>query len=63
MWINMNIGMLINYKTVNINREIAVLMTAVHTDTITTKGLFLDEITLFLKGRFKTKYTLIKGKD
>lgn len=31
--------MLINYKKVNKNREIADLMAAVHTDIITTKRL------------------------
>lgn len=37
-------------------------MTAVHTDTVTTEGLVLDEITLYLNARFKAKYTLIQEK-
>lgn len=47
--------MLINYKSVNKNREITVLTAAVHTDIITTKKLVFRSKNIVFKGKVQNK--------
>lgn len=62
--------MLINYKNANKNREIAVLMAVSILILSPQKGCFLNEITLYLKGKVQSKrylnsrhiLTLINGR-
>lgn len=48
-------SVLINYKTVNTNREITVLMAAVHSDIITTKRLVFRLNNIVFKGEVQDK--------
>lgn len=48
-------SMLINYKKVNKNREIADLMAAVHTDIITTKRLVFRWNNIVFQGKVQNK--------